>query len=130
MTKTTMTTIAILCTATVAMTGCCSGMKTTFVNDLDKTIEPNFHTVGEGNSHVKVGPIEPGGEKTVCIKFGKLLPAKFAVTVFEATPDALRYSVPIPKDFPDEVTVMILPGKDVDVVIRIIDGDGNELKPR
>lgn len=130
MNKAKVTMLVALGMAAVVLGGCCDGMKTTFVNELDKTIEPNFRTSGLGNFRVVVGKIEPGKSETVCIKPGQLLPADFTVTIFEATPDQLQHIVRIPEDYPEELTVTFSPDDDLGVVIRIIDDKGIELKKR
>ncbi len=131
MTRTNLTTSAVLCMVAAVLGGCCRGMKATFINELDETIEPNFRTSGPENFRVVVGKIKPGEEKTVCVKLEPLvLPADFIVTVFGATPD-MRQAIPrIPTEFPKEITVMFLPDEDVGVRIRIIDGEGNDLLKR
>lgn len=111
--------------------GCCDGMKTEFVNSLNKTIEPNYRTSGPENFRVVVSKIEPGKSKTCCIKLEPMvLPADFTVTIFEATPDQLQHIVRIPKEFPEELTVTFSPDEDLGVVIRIVDDKGNVLKRR
>jgi len=131
MTRTNLTAIAVLCMATAVLAGCCSGMEATFINELDKTIEPNYRTSGVGNARVVVGEIKPGGEKTACVKLDPLvLPADFVVTIFEATGDSLQGIAHIPEKFPEKITVMFLPDEDVGVVIRIVDRKGNDLMKR
>ena len=116
--------------AAVMFTGCCSDMKTTFVNELDTTIEPNYRTSGPENFRVVVGKIAPGEDETKCIKLGHLLPAQFTITIREATPDQLQHIVTIPEKFPSELFVTFFPDPDLGVMIKVVDQDGNELKKR
>ena len=117
--------------AALVIGGCCSGMETTFVNDLDTTIEPNYRTSGPENFRVVVGEIKPGEKATKCIHLEPLvLPADFTITIREATPDQLQHIVRIPKKYPDELTVIFSPDADLGVVIKVVDGDGNVLKKR
>ena len=131
MMRTNLTACVVLGVAAVVIGGCCSGMKTTFVNELNTTIEPNYRTSGPENFRVVVGEIKPGDDATRCIKLEPLvLPADFTITIREATPDQLQHIVRIPKKYPDELTVIFSPDADLGVVIKVVDGDGNELKRR
>jgi len=129
--RTNLTMLVALGVAAVALGGCCDGMKTTFINQLDKPIEPNYRTSGPENFRVVVGKIEPGEDVTTCIELEPMvLPADFTVTVFEATPDQLQHIVRIPKDYPEKLTVTFSSDPDLGVVIRIVDDDGTVLKRR
>ena len=131
MKRTNLTMLVALGVTAVMLGGCCDGMKTTFVNELSKPIEPNYRTSGPENFRVVVGKIEPGDDMTKCIKLEPMvLPADFTVTVFEATPDQLQHIVRIPKDYPEKLTVTFSPDAELGVVIKIVDDDGNVLKRR
>ena len=131
MKKMNLTMLVALGVTAVVLGGCCDGMKTTFVNELGKPIEPNYRTSGPENFRVPMGKIAPGESESKCVKLEPMmLPADFTVTIFEATPEQLQHIVRIPKDYPEKLTVTISPDAELGVVIRIVDDKGKVLKRR